>query len=252
LSIGAIHFATMTHENAPTFIMNNYFSDIWGYSQKSNGIPVRRLANGIVLDWATSNATVKYIYIYDRFDGDIETIMGTKNPDITSNVTSSTIITPPFVNQVGPGGDSVIGIDLSDNRFKNIGIIHFADTAQVTLSGNRTPQPITGLWKLVTFGGLEAQPSSLFTITYSIPIRESGNYKTSMLYPPSSDYASNAGRSIGNNESTIDQPFWNMKQGDEHGLAVDIGEYHFNQGATAKVTISNQGADGIGVAHSMA
>jgi len=248
----AIHLATMTHENAPNFIMNNYLYDIWGYLQKPNGIPVRHLANGVFLDWATSNTTVKYNYIYNTFEGDIKTIMGNKNLDIANNVTSGTFITPPFVNQVGPGGDSAIGINLSDNGFKNSGVIHFSDTAQVTISGNWSPKIITGFWGLYTFSVLETQPSSLSTITYSIPIPESGNYKISILYPPSSDYASNASILTTSNDSIIDQRTWNMKQGDEHGFSIDIGEYHFNQGATAKVTISNLSADGIVVANSIA
>lgn len=43
-----------------------------------------------------------------------------------------------------------------------------------------------------------------------------------------------------------------MKLGDEHGFSVDIGEYYFKKGATAKVTISNENADRVVVKNSIA
>ena len=53
------------HLNAPNFILNNWLYDIWGYEQKPNGNPVRTLANGVFLDWDTSNTTVKDNWIYN-------------------------------------------------------------------------------------------------------------------------------------------------------------------------------------------
>jgi hypothetical protein len=54
-----IHFATMNHLNAPNFILNNWLYDIWGFDQKPNGKPVRRLGNGIFSTGDTSNTTVR-------------------------------------------------------------------------------------------------------------------------------------------------------------------------------------------------
>jgi hypothetical protein len=45
---------------------------------------------------------------------------------------------------------------------------------------------------------------------------------------------------------------WNMKTGNDHGFAVEVGKYHFKKGKPAKVTISNDGADGVVVADSVA
>ena len=58
-----IHFASMNRFNAPNYILNNYLYDIWGYEQKPDGNPQRILANGVFLDWATSNTTVKNNFI---------------------------------------------------------------------------------------------------------------------------------------------------------------------------------------------
>ncbi|MCF7959042.1 MAG: right-handed parallel beta-helix repeat-containing protein, partial [Phycisphaerae bacterium] len=57
-----IHFATMNHLNAPNYILNNWLYDIWGYNQKPDGQPTRHLANGVFLDWDSSNMIVKDNY----------------------------------------------------------------------------------------------------------------------------------------------------------------------------------------------
>ena len=69
-----IHFATMNHLNAPNYILNNWLYDIWGYEQKPDGNPVRRLGNGVFLDWDTSNTTVKDNWIYNSVGGAVKVI----------------------------------------------------------------------------------------------------------------------------------------------------------------------------------
>jgi hypothetical protein len=43
-----------------------------------------------------------------------------------------------------------------------------------------------------------------------------------------------------------------MKKGSKHGFAVEIGKFPFKADKPAKVVISNQGADGVVVAASVA
>jgi hypothetical protein len=113
---GCIHFATMNHLNAPNYILNNWLYDIWGYEQKPDAKPKRHLANGVFLDWATSNTTVKGNYIYNSGGGAIKKIMGNWNLSIADNKTSKTRIVPPFLNELGPKGSATNGIDLETNR----------------------------------------------------------------------------------------------------------------------------------------
>jgi hypothetical protein len=93
---GCIHFATMNHLNAPNFILNNWLYDAWGYEQKPDGKPVRKLANGIFLDWDTSNTTVRDNWIYNSVGGAIKPIWNNQNLVIENNRESDTRIVPPF------------------------------------------------------------------------------------------------------------------------------------------------------------
>lgn len=120
-----IHFATMTHLNAPNFILNNWIHDIWGYEQKPNGHPQRHLANGVYLDWSSSNTTVMDNYIYNTDGKPIKVLWGENwNVKLEGNMSSLYRIVPPFVNEVGPTGAATHGIDLEGNRL--IGrVIHY-------------------------------------------------------------------------------------------------------------------------------
>jgi hypothetical protein len=99
-----IHFATMNHLNAPNFILNNWLYDAWGYEQKPDGKPVRKLGNGIFLDWDTSNTTVRDNWIYNSVGGAIKPIWNNQNLVIENNRESDTRIVPPFEKDLGPGG----------------------------------------------------------------------------------------------------------------------------------------------------
>jgi len=122
-----IHFASMNHLNAPNYILNNYLYDIWGYEQKPDGKPIRRLANGIFLDWATSNTTVKNNYIYNATGESIKKIMGNCNLNIAGNKESQTCIEPPFIQEIGPGCTATNRIDIEKNYLTG-SVIHYADT----------------------------------------------------------------------------------------------------------------------------
>lgn len=114
-----IHFATMNTINAPNFILNNWVYDIWGYEQKSTGVPVCRLPNGISLDWNTSNTTVRNNWTYNSpVAAAVKTLfVDNQNLVISDNPYSNSPITPPFGAECGPAGTATNGIDLANNRF---------------------------------------------------------------------------------------------------------------------------------------
>ena len=246
-----IHFATMNHLNAPNYILNNWLYDIWGYEQKSDGKPLRHLANGIFLDWDTSNTIVKNNYVYNAGGKPIKVIWNNSNVVDSDNHSSSEPIAPPFVNEVGPNGTATNGIALEDNR--SIGqVVHYTNKDLVRREGSWKPREESGMWGLFKFSFLEATPLQPAEITYSLPIPEDGYYQVSLLYLPNKvKNASNATIRIRHADG-IHEMSWDMKSGNTHGFAVVVGEYRFDHGAAASVTISNEGGDGWVVADSVA
>lgn len=245
-----IHFGTMTHLNAPNYIMNNYLFDIWGYEQMPNDKPVRHLANGIFLDWATSNTTVKENYIYNSGGNPIKPIMGNWNLKIQDNMVSQFKIIPPFIEELGPGKTATNGIDMESNHL--IGnVIHYSDIEYADYKGSWRPREIIGFWDLFSFNILEAPQDQFAEISYNLPIEKDGIYQVSIMYLPSKNNASNATIQIHHSEGSSVKE-WDMQTGDKFGFALELGQYYFKKDGAAKVTISNQGADGIVVANSVA
>jgi hypothetical protein len=245
-----IHFATMNHLNAPNYILNNYLYDIWGYDQRPNGVPKRHLGNGIFLDWATSNTTLKNNYVYNAAGEAIKNIMGNQNLSITDNKVSETRIEPPFMNDLGPGKTATNGIDLEKNYLTG-NVIHYTDSGLVKCTGKWTPRNIEGMWNLFNFNILEADSTQLSEITYSLPIPEDGSYQVSLLYLPDPKNASNVKIQIQHADGVSDI-IWNMSKGDKFGFSLEIGKYRFKRGGIACLKISNQGANGKVVANSVA
>lgn len=245
-----IHFATMNHLNAPNYILNNWLYDIWGYWQKPGGKPKRYLAKGVFLDWATSNTTVKNNYIYNSGGEAITTIMGNWNLDISGNETSKTRIVPPFREELGPEGIAANGIDLQTNRLTG-SVIHYTDEKLVEYTGNWHKRTIGGMGSLFSFNLLETAKDKPAEISYTLPITEDGTYQISLLYVPNKKNASNAKIQVHHAEGVRDIS-WDMKKGDKYGFALEVGKYPFKQGSQAKVVISNEGANGIVVADSVA
>lgn len=246
-----IHFATMNHLNAPNYILNNYLYDIWGYEQKPDGIPVRRLGNGIFLDWATSNTTVKNNFIYNAAGESIKNIMGNINLSMTDNVVSETRIEPPFLQDLGPGKTATNHIDIEKNYLTG-SVIHYTDSAFVKYSGIWKPVEISGGYRnLFSFNILEADSVQLSEITYTLPVTEDGTYQVSILYPPDAKNASNVKIQI-HHADGISDVTWDMSKGDRYGFSLEIGKYRFKKGGVAKVVISNKAAKGRVVANSVA
>jgi hypothetical protein len=245
-----IHFATMNHLNAPNYILNNWLYDIWGYEQKPNGKPKRHLANGVFLDWATSNTTVKNNYIFNAGGKPVKNIMGNWNLKIADNKTSKTRIVPPFVNEIGPKGTATNGVDLETNRLTG-SVIHYTDKELVKFSANWNKRTIGGFWGLFSFNLLETAKDKPAEISYTLPITEDGTYQISLLYLPNKKNASNAKIQV-HHAGGVAEKSWNMKKGDKFGFAVEVGKYPFKAGKPAKVTISNAGANGTVVADSVA
>ena len=245
----AIHFASMNRLNAPNYILNNYLYNVWGYEQKPHGEPIRHpYANGVFLDWATSNTTVKNNYIYNTGSEDIKAIMGNWELTIEENYTSKTRIEPPFLNEIGPEGTATHGLSLSDLILTG-GVISYTDKNQVTFNGNWE----TAVWdrRLFRYKYLKAKSDKPAEVNYKLPISEPGTYKICLIYLPGENNATNASLNIihadGQEESE-----WNMKEGDELGFALEVGKYRFDPEKPARITISNSKADGDIIADAVA
>lgn len=245
-----IHFATMNHLNAPNFILNNWLYDIWGYEQKPNGTPVRHLANGIFLDWDSSNTTVKDNWIYNAGGAAVKVIWNNWNVVNSGNQSSSTVITPPFVAEVGPGGTATHGIDLANNKLTG-STIHYTETAHFSTTGTWTPDSAVGLSGLFMFNFLVGTAAVPSEAVYTLPITEDGTYQISLLYKPGGDRASNVPVAITHADGTANLS-WNMQQGSTHGFAVELGTYRFESAETNTVTLSTTGANGKVIADAVA
>lgn len=245
-----IHFATMSHLNAPNFILNNWLYDVWGFEQKADGKPIRKLGNGIFLDWDTSNTTVRDNWIYNSVGGAIKPIWKNQNLVIERNHESTERIVPPFVTELGPEGTATHGIDLTSNRL--IGsVVHYTDAKHVRTAGAWTPKTVNGMWGLFRFNfliGTAAVPSSA---AYALPIPEDGEYEISLLYQSGADRASNVPVVIAHadGESSLT---WNMREGSTHGFSVPVGSFRFTAARGGTVTLSTAGTDGKVIADAVA
>jgi len=245
-----IHVATMNHLNAPNYILNNWLYDIWGYEQKPDGKPKRHLANGVFLDWDTSNTTVRDNYVYNAGGAPVKVIWQNWNVTKEGNKSSKPRIVPPFVDEVGPKGTATNGIDLERNRLTG-SVIHYSDSERVTRTGGWEKQTLGGMSGLFKFHVLEAAKGQSARIIYALPISEDGTYQVSLLYKPQKRNATNARITIHHAEG-VAEINWNMKKGSNHGFAVEIGRFPFETVKPAKVVICNEGADGVVTADSVA
>lgn len=248
---GCIHFATMNTLNAPNHILNNWLYDAWGYHHNPNGTPHRKLANGVFLDWDTSNTIVKDNWIYNTVNGDVKVIFGgNQNVVNTGNQSSDTLITPPFVKEVGPGGTATSGILLESNKLTG-SIISYTDTAHFKKTGDWKIDSAVGIVNLFEFkfltGTVETPSKAIFTL----PITEDGNYRISLLYKPGKDRASNVPVSI-RHAGGIDTITWDMTRGSRFGFAVPVGTYRFAASDNNTVTLETDGVNGKVVADSVA
>jgi hypothetical protein len=245
-----IHFATMNHLNAPNFILNNWLYDIWGFEQKPDGKPVRRLGNGIFLDWDTSNTTVRDNWIYNAVDGAIKPIWDNHNLVLENNRDSDTRIVPPFLEDLGPKGKATHGISLASNRLTG-SVIHYTDSKHVTTTGTWKPQTVEGMWGLFRFNFLVGTAAIPSEATYTLPIPENGVYQISLLYQPGPDRAGNVPVTIHHAEGKAEVT-WDMRKGSTHGFSVEIGKYRFRAGESSAVTLSTRNADGNVIADGVA
>ena len=242
----AIHFASMNRFNAPNFILNNYLYDVWGFEQKPDGKPFRRLGNAVFLDWGTSQTTVKNNVIYNTAGEEIKNIMGNWNLDIENNLVSKSRIEPFLAQEIGPNG----------NAFQSINPENLKNTGGVILSSDKELVQYTGSWEQTTVIGqvglfeatyLRAASGKTARCEYQLPIKESATYKICLMYFPNEKNASNAKITVKDvlKEVVVD---WNFKKGDRWGFAVVVGDFYFEKDKPASVAISNTDADGFIVA----
>jgi hypothetical protein len=78
---------------------------------------------------------------------------------------------------------------------------------------------------------------------FTTSIQKAGNYAVRLAYPPNNNRASNArvvvSHADGEKVVTVDQ-----KKAPSHELFHELGVFEFPSGATATVTLSNEGSDG--------
>lgn len=242
----SIHFASMNRFNAPNFILNNYLYDIWGFEQMPDGKPIRRLGNGVFLDWATSHTTVKNNVIYNTAGEEIKNIMGNWNLEIDNNLVSKTPIQAFFPQEIGPKGTATQFI--SPLKLKHTGgVVSSADVGLVKYTGSWEKETITGVWNLFTYNFLQAAPGKTAQCTYQLPVTESGWYDVCLMYFPGNQNASNAKMTVrdANGEQTLK---WNFRKGDGLGFAVKVGKYYFEKEKPAEIILSNEDADGYIIA----
>lgn len=245
-----IHFATMNHLNAPNFILNNWLYDAWGYEQKPDGKSQRKLANGIFLDWDTSNTTVRDNWVYNSVGGAIKPIWANQNLVIKDNRESDTRIVPPFERELGPEGKATNGIDLASNRLTG-SVIHYEEKNHVQTLGKWVPKTVDGMWGLFRFDYLVGTAADPAEVTYTLPIPEDGTYQISLLYPSRKDCASNVPVTIQHADGKAELK-WDMRKGSKHGFSIEVGKYRFQKEKLNTVTLSTRGADGIVIADSVA
>ena len=245
-----IHFATMNHLNAPNFILNNWLYDAWGYEQKPDGKPVRRLGNGIFLDWDTSNTTVRDNWVYNSVGGAIKPIWANQNLVIENNRESDTRIVPPFEKDLGPAGKTSNGIDLASNRLTG-SVIHYQDNKHVATTGTWRSQTVNGMRGLFSFNFLVGTAAVPSEAAYTLPIPEDGIYQISLLYPSGTDRASNVPITIQHAEGK-EELKWDMRKGSRNGFSVEVGKYRFQAGKPNTVTLSTRSTDGNVIADGVA
>lgn len=245
-----IHFATMNHLNAPNFILNNWLYDIWGYNQNPDGTPSRHLANGVFLDWDTSNTTVKDNWIYNAGGAPVKFIWDNWNVVNSGNQSSSTPITPPFVAEVGPGGTATHEIDLAGNKLTG-SVIHYSDAVHFSTTGTWMAESATGQGGLFVFNFLAGGAEIPSEAVYTLPITEDGTYQVSLLYKPGGDRASNVPITIAHADGST-KVSWDMRRGSKHGFAVEVGRYRFKAAQANTVTLSTRGANGKVIADAVA
>jgi hypothetical protein len=238
----AIHLATMNRLAAPNFILDNLLYNVWGFEQLPDRAPRRTLANGVFLDWATSNTTLRHNVIYNTGEREIKPIMGNWNLEIRDNLVSPVRIPARLQDQVGPGGTAGHFIYAEDLSLPGA-VVLSDDTSNVRFTGPWQKKQINGMRSLFKYICRIAAPGIPASAVYTIPVRESGWYKVCLNYFPDNASASNARLSVTHARGT-DNRTWNFKKGDPLGFSLLVGTYYFERGDKATVTIDNEGADG--------
>jgi hypothetical protein len=181
-------------------------------------------------------------YIYNAGGKEIKHIMGNWELTIENNFSSDSRIVPPFFEETGPVGTGTNGIKPED-LYLNGKVIDCQNDSLVELLGDWERKMVTGFWGLFEFDFLKSNNKNKAEAVFTLPVEKPGLYKLCILYLPEEDNATNATIEVihagGRKELK-----WNMREGDKHGFALEIGKFRFTPDSQSKITISNSGADG--------
>ena len=90
-------------------------------------------------------------WIYNSVGGAVKVIFGgNQNVVQSDNPASETVITPPFVKEVGPDGTATHGIDMASNKLTG-SIISYTDATHFTRTGTWKEESATGIVNLFEF-----------------------------------------------------------------------------------------------------
>jgi hypothetical protein len=172
--------------------------------------------------------------------------MGNWNLVLENNLASKTRIDPFFPQEIGPKGTASHCI--YPEQLKNIGgVVTSADKNQILYKGKWEPKKIAGMRNLFNYDCQQAAPDQAAECIYQLPVREPGLYKVCIMYFPDGKAASNAKITI-QHAAGIQKLDWDFRKGDNLGFAIRIGEFYFEKGKPATLTISNENADGYIIA----
>ncbi len=150
------------------------------------------------------------------------------------------------VSHAGPRGTSEANIAEEQLEWTG-GVLHYSDTAHVSVRGKWEEKTATGMSGLFTYHYLVASQDTGSVVSFMLPIVETGEYEVYVYYPESKERASNAPVSVrGATEKRliIDQK--------ASGNWPRLGTWRFEANGTNTVAFSTEGANGPVVVDSVA
>ena len=155
--------------------------------------------------------------------------------------------TPFDVSHAGPYGTADADVAQEQLEWKGR-VLHYSDTANVSVSGEWKDETATGMSGLFTYHYLLAPPHAGSVVCFTLPIEEPGEYEVFAYYPDSKDLATNAPVSV--HSGAADTPL--VLDQTSSGNWLTLGCWHFDARGANTVTFSSEDANGPVVVDSVA